>query len=78
MKYPIGAVCFGVPSGLNAAGYEYISIMGQRRVNLLQLVLDEKPLPDGLFLLAYDGGGFSKIGPDEINWETSGLERSKA
>ena len=73
-KLSIGAVGFGRPSTKDSAGWEHTDHIGDERVRLLQLVRDGKPLPEPLFLVGRRYGGYTRITPDEINWETSGLK----
>jgi len=76
-KFSIGCVCFAVPCTTNSAGFCMTDHIGKERVRLLQLVRDEQPLPDPLFLIASRGsGGWRRITPDEIDWETSGIRRT--
>ena len=62
----------------NSAGWRLTHHIGEERLKLLQLVRDGKPLPKPLFLVGQSSGtGFRRITPDEINWETSMLKKSK-
>jgi len=77
-EFSIGEVCFGAPGTTNSAGFRVTSHIGPARVALFQLVRDGKPLPAPLFLIASHGsGGWRRITPDEINWETSRIQPSK-
>ena len=72
MKTSIGAVGFAHITDGRLSRYE---VMGDERVALLQRVLDDEPLPDGLILIRYtDGGPIEAITRDDVRWDTSSLK----
>jgi hypothetical protein len=76
-EFSIGKVEFAEPCEKNSAGFRCAWKVGAERVALLQLVRDGKALPAPLFLIASHGcGGWRRITPDEINWETSRIRPS--
>jgi hypothetical protein len=76
-KFSIGEVEFAEPCEKNSAGFRHVWKVGDERVALLQRVRDGKALPEPLFLIASHGcGGWRRITPDEINWETSRIRPS--
>ena len=71
-EFSIGEVVFAEPCTKNSAGFRHTCKLGDERVALLQLVRDGQALPEPLFLIASHGhGGWRRITPDEIDWETS-------
>ncbi len=88
-KRSIGAVTFAAPCPKttdlaeiragkgNACGWKHAAPMGAERIRLLKLARAGEPLPDGLFLIGQHrgGGGYGPITRDEVDWETSGLDK---
>jgi hypothetical protein len=77
--FSIGAVCFAepVPTTANSAGWNLTHHIGQERIAMLQLLRDGEPLPHPYFLVGQRHGGWEKITPDQIDWETSRIVPSK-
>ena len=83
MKYTIGEVGFAAEQPADCDGaacylkgmrphFHRLPVMGDKRVALLQLTLDQQPLPAGVVLVTTNW--LVRITWDDVRWDTSELE----